>query len=203
MWSLDEFRFDERIEADRVLLYGDEGSDVVARDTAITYAHSQGLALIEWWPHNPDDGEYPACVLAKVTLPVTWEQVPPREDIEWDERLWFEASCGNRDFLGMDNPHTFLGRMSAWCPDRNVWYRVSLAGMGEMSDEARYFVKGYLAGSEPGFDAVDGPDFVAWETAVRRFRGTGEWYGRWGTCESCGCVLLPDSRGPRCHEHTA
>ena len=73
--------------------------------------------------------------------------------------------------------------------------------------QTRYFIAGFLAGSEPGYpvdeqgDAED--DLIAWRSATGRFRRTGSWYGRWGTCEICGCVLLPDSAAQRCARHLA
>jgi hypothetical protein len=76
-----------------------------------------------------------------------------------------------------------------------------------MSEEARYFVAGFLAGNEPGYPAdadgeTDEADLAAWRAATARFRRTGSWYGRWGTCQVCGCVLLPDTADDRCHEHS-
>lgn len=102
--------------------------------------------------------------------------------------------------------HTFIGRMVAWCPDAQREYNVSLQDMGEMSEEARYFVRGFLSGNEPGppYDQdgeIDPVDLDAWRSAIRRFRRTGWWFGRWGTCATCGCVLLPDSAGPLCDRH--
>lgn len=75
-----------------------------------------------------------------------------------------------------------------------------------MSREAEYFVKGYLCGDEPRSpDDVDGDsteeDLAAWNQALGRFHRTGLWFGRWRTCNECGCVLLPDTAGNRCAEH--
>lgn len=44
-------------------------------------------------------------------------------------------------------------------------------------------------------------DEAAWRAATRRFRRTGQWFGRWGTGDECGAVLLPDSASHRCAEH--
>ena len=122
-----------------------------------------------------------------------------------DERLWFDASCGGRDFL-VGNAHTFTGRMTAWCPRKGVTYNVSRSELETMAEETRYFVAGFLAGNEPRYPDDDGTgeaDLTAWAAATARFRRTGLWYGRWGTCAECGCVLLPDSAGDRCQEHRA
>ena len=99
-----------------------------------------------------------------------------------DGRLWFEASCGGRDYLVEAGGHTFPGRMLAWCAERGREYLVSLDEMGAMSDEARYFVRGYLAGNEPGLpqeaeEGVAPHDQEAWLAATARFRRTGRWYG--------------------------
>lgn len=202
MWSLSQFRYDEGIDADEVDVLLDDELEPMSRDDAIAYAHERGANLVMWWP----DDHRPSCVIRKVTLPLRWERLP-EEPPEIDERLWFEASCGGRDFL-VGNGHTFVGRMAAWCPHERVGYNVSLGEMGEMPDATRYWVAGYLSGSEPDYPYVenedgelDEADMAAWEAALRRFRRTGEWYGRWGTCQVCGCVLLPDTAADRCAEH--
>jgi len=199
MWSLADFRYDDGIDASEVLLFDDE-AELMPRDEAIALAHERGANLVAWRPHTAGD-DTPSCIVAKVSEPLRWERLPDEAPPPVDERLWFEAPCGRRDFL-VGNGHTFTGRMAAWCPHDEVGYNVSLAGMGDMSDETRYFVAGYLAGSEPGPpDEADAADLTAWKGATSRFRRTGYWYGRWGTCEVCGCVLLPDTAGRRCHEH--
>ncbi|MFC4150098.1 hypothetical protein ACFO0M_27915 [Micromonospora mangrovi] len=200
MRSLAEFRFDEAIEAAEVYLDTGTELELTARDEAIAYAHERGANLVAWY----SAGEVvPSCVVAKVSLPLRWERAPLDEPTR-DERLWFEAPCG-RDVL-VGNGHTFTGRIAAWCPHEGVSYNVSRADLVVMSEEARYFVAGFLAGSEPGCPMdVDGEtdeaDVDAWRAALARFRRTGSWYGRWGTCRVCGCVLLPDAVGDRCHEH--
>jgi hypothetical protein len=147
-------------------------------------------------------------VFRKVALPLRWETLPAPGPPEIDERLWFDAPCGGRDHLLDANGHTFHGRMLAWCPHQEHHvYSVSLGEMGEMSTETQYFVRGFLAGNEPGapFDSdwqMTPEDEAAWASATDRFRRTGWWYGRWGTCAECGCVLLPDSAADRCEAHT-
>lgn len=47
-------------------------------------------------------------------------------------------------------PCNCSGRMAAWCPDKQVSYNISLSEMGQMSQQARYFVAGFLAGNQPG-----------------------------------------------------
>jgi len=82
-----------------------------------------------------------------VSLPVRWEEVPEAEQAgEPDPLPWFQAPCSGRDLL-TGNGGTHPGRMPAWCPDRQVSYNVSLAEIGQMPQEARYYVAGCLAGN--------------------------------------------------------
>jgi hypothetical protein len=104
------------------------------------------------------------------------------------------------------NPHTFHGRMSAWCPAQQVRYIVSLDETTEMSAASRYFIKGFLSGNEPAPPGEDDGnqdpgDLAAWLAAIARFRATGTWLGRWRTCDVCGCVLLPGTADEHCFEH--
>ncbi|GIH10572.1 hypothetical protein Rhe02_86390 [Rhizocola hellebori] len=204
MWSLADFRFDETIDAAEVYLNRGDGFESTARDEAIAFAHERGANLVAWWPASSEAGD-PWCIVAKVSLPLRWEQIPIGQSAV-DERLWFDAPCGKRDFL-VGSGNTFVGRMAAWCPHQAVSYNVSRSEMGAMSEESRYFVAGFLAGNAPGYavDAdgeIDDADLAAWRAATDRFRRTGFWYGRWGTCQVCGCVLLPDTCDDRCHEHS-
>jgi hypothetical protein len=90
-----------------------------------------------------------------------------------------------------------------------VGFNISLDEIIEMPLETRYFIRGFLAGAEPGppadppdeDDTTSPDDLAAWRSATARFRRTGSWYGRWGTCSTCGCVLLPDSTSQAGHEH--
>ena len=137
--------------------------------------------------------------------PLRWE-LAPADPEPIDEQLWFEGSCGGRDFLVDGSGHTFPGRMTAWCPIKDGYYNVSFGEMGAMSTAARYFIRGFLSGNEPDPpEDEDGEmtpdDRVAWLAATSRFRRTGYWHGRWSTCGECGCVLLQDSRADRCEAH--
>lgn len=207
MWPLRLFRYDEQIEAEEVYLSAGPGEpyELMTRDAALALARARGLSLIAEWPVGGTGA--PSCVLAKVSPPVRWEQLPEQDPLAGlDDRLWFEAPCGGRDLLAGTSGHTYPGRMSAWCPHKQVGYNVSLSEMGEMSEQSRYFVAGFLAGNEPGppDDAdheIEPDDLAAWLAATARFRRTGLWLGRWNTCQACGCVLLPDTAADRCAEH--
>lgn len=207
MWRLDEFRFDEGIHALDVDVFDPARgeSEPMARDAAIALARARDACLIAWWPAGGDEDQ-PSCIIGRVTLPLRWEMLPEESAPTADPRLWFDAPCGGRDLLLPGQGHTFTGRMSAWCPHQQLSYNVSLSEMGAMSDEARYFVLGFLSGNEPGppyndEGDVTHADLAAWRSATARFRRTGQWYGRWGTCQTCGCVLLPDTAEDHCHEH--
>jgi hypothetical protein len=174
------------------------------REDAVAIARSRGLNLILEWPEQMTAG-VAWCWIGKVSLPRRWEHLPG-DTPEPDQDL-FAPSCGGRDLL-TGNGGTFPGRMSAWCPDKRVSYNVSFSEMGEMSRQARYYVVGFLAGSQPGTPPPEGADgdivpddLAAWIAATGRFRRTGRWLGRWRTCAECGCVLLPDSAADHRWEH--
>jgi hypothetical protein len=207
MWPLRWFHYDERIDSEQVYLLDGPGEpELMSRDDALAIARSRGLHLIPEWPEHLTTGPV-CCWIGKVSLPVHWEQDPESARVpEPDPLLWFEAQCGGRDLL-TGNGGTFPGRMSAWCPARQVSYNVSRTEMGQMSDQARYYVAGFLAGNQPGPppsdpDAdIDPGDLTAWQAATGRFHRTGQWLGRWRTCQTCGRVLLPDAAAEVCQGH--
>ena len=47
-------------------------------------------------------------------------------DPEFDTQLWFtlDGCCADRHYL-LHNPHTFPGRMAAWCPLKKVRFNIS------------------------------------------------------------------------------
>ncbi|SNY64719.1 hypothetical protein [Paractinoplanes atraurantiacus] len=94
-----------------------------------------------------------------------------------DPDLWFDIECG-RHYLLDGNPHTHPGRMDAYCPEHGIRTRVSKAEIGACSEQTRYFIRGFLSGSEPAPpDSADGTDPAcrAWSEAAARFRDTGVW----------------------------
>jgi hypothetical protein len=103
-----------------------------------------------------------------------------------DPHLWFVGSCGKRDYLVETNPHTFPGRMSAFCPHcppEQASYNVSLKDLGECSAEAQIWSRGFVAGNEPhvpldrrGSELEDDtPEHAAWEQARAAYLKSGEW----------------------------
>jgi hypothetical protein len=102
----------------------------------------------------------------------------------FDAALWFtEDGCEGRHFiLDEPNPHTFPGRIRAWCPTNRVHYNFSKAQMRDSSSETKRWVEGYLAGNEPrppedaeGFPDFTSPAGLAWVEQARAFRSTGFW----------------------------
>ena len=102
--------------------------------------------------------------------------------LDYDEDLWFyHHGCEGKHFL-IGNPHTVVGRMWAWCPANERSFFVSKADMGDMSEQARYWVKGFLAGNQPGppVDKDGDVDFESdeyrvWQTRIDKFEQAGIW----------------------------
>ncbi len=85
--------------------------------------------------------------------------------------------CDGWHFL-VGNPHTFTGRMAAWCQDQQAEFSVSLSEMTYVSLGASIWIKGFLSGSEPPPPAAGGVSAeAAWEMARQEYRSTGEWRG--------------------------
>jgi hypothetical protein len=97
---------------------------------------------------------------------------------EVDPDLEFKSThCGGWHFL-VGNPHTFTGRMAAWCQDQQIEIAVSLSEMTYVSLGASFWIKGFLSGSEPPPPPAGSPSSeAAWEAARREYRSTGEWPG--------------------------
>lgn len=106
------------------------------------------------------------------------------EKIEYDQKLWIELEhCEGKHFL-LGNPHTFIGRIDAFCPLKNVTFCISFTEIKRMSTESNYWLKGYLSGNEPAppeeIDGEDGLEYFRssryreWELKIQKFRETGE-----------------------------
>jgi len=88
MWRLDEFRFDEQIEADEAYVFDDSVGELMpmTRDEAIVLAHGRGQNLVASWPAGAE-AEMPSCRISKVSLPLRWEKVSSEPtDEPTDER---------------------------------------------------------------------------------------------------------------------
>lgn len=94
-------------------------------------------------------------------------------DYPIDVRLWFtNDECEGRDYL-TGNPHTFPGRLGAYCPHSDQGFNVSKNQIRTLSPEAELWLAGFLAGNEP-HPAEEG-DEAQWDRAVVEFRRTGQW----------------------------
>ncbi len=126
---------------------------------------------------------------------------------EFDPELWFTmgACCDGRHYL-LYNPHTFPGRMGAWCPLKQVSFCVSKSEIHECSQAARYWIKGFLSGNEPDapmnkkrdYLPDDHPRTQAWRAAIRQFPETGIWVVSERLCKNCKQRLLPTQPGLLC-----
>jgi hypothetical protein len=92
--------------------------------------------------------------------------------------------CEQRLYI-VGNAHTHPGWMHVYAPSIDRGYIVSLSEIAEMSNLARVWIAGFLAGNEPSLNdylgcddagdlADDDPDVLRWIEACRRFRSTGD-----------------------------
>ena len=99
---------------------------------------------------------------------------PLPADVDLDLEF-MSTHCGGWHFL-VGNPHTFTGRMAAWCQDQHTEIAVSLSEMTYISLGANLWIKGFLSGSEPAPPESGNPSAEAeWEAARREYGSTGEW----------------------------
>ena len=102
-----------------------------------------------------------------------------------DRALWFEPGCcaGGGHFLH-NNPHTFQGRMEAYCEAHDRTFAVCRSEIERCSHEAEYWIRGFLFGTEPpppldpdGYEIDDLDDWRwrRWRDAIEVFRRVGAW----------------------------
>lgn len=111
-----------------------------------------------------------------------WPTTPP-DDV--DRSLWFEPGCcGAGDHFLHYNPHTFPGRMGAYCEAHDRTFAVSRSEIERCSSEAAIWIRGFLSGNEPpvpleptGYSIDDDrdPRYKRWREAISEFRRTGAW----------------------------
>ncbi|WP_138754104.1 hypothetical protein [Paenibacillus sinopodophylli] len=116
-----------------------------------------------------------------------------------DNELWFnfKEHCSGKHFI-VGNPHTFHGRISAYCPQKDVFFNVSLREIDEMPLTTKYWIKGFLVGNEPACPVDDEGDvfprtheeFIHWDKNIKLFHKTGYWYSGDRNCGVCGLKLL-------------
>ena len=120
-------------------------------------------------------------------------------NIEFENELWFELEehCEGKHYIA-GNPHTFNGRISAYCPQKDVYFNVSFEEIVDMSQEAKYWIKGFLSGNEPpppideegDLHSPTHEEYIHWEKSIELFHKTGHWYAGDRDCEVCGKKLL-------------
>jgi hypothetical protein len=206
-------RINEAIDEEAVLLHGDDGTlQEFPLPEALQLARSRSMDLVEVWerPRRPRVAPV-ECRLLRLPRPVIWEAGPARGEArhgepELDQDLWFHTGhCEGRHYL-LGNPHTFRGRLSAWCPTKQRSFCVSKSEITECSREASYFLKGFLSGQE--IDAPvdeegdllppDDPEYQAWINAIQIFQETGMWNARFRICDLCGARLVPSNPKRTC-----
>jgi len=103
-----------------------------------------------------------------------------------DPALWIRCrQTAEQDFLVERKPHTFAGRMAAYCPHDPTFsdYNVSAAEVDDCSDEARWWIRGFVVGGEPdapldgeGYEVAEGdPPYQRWEAARAEYLESGYW----------------------------
>lgn len=128
---------------------------------------------------------------------------------EFDPSLWFTMGdcCPGKHYL-LYNPHTFPGRMGAWCPVKRVQFCVSKSSIEDCSVEASYWIRGFLAGCEPDaptdeqgdYLPEDNPAYERWREDIKQFPETGLWILGDRECQRCHGQLLPTNPGQLCSE---
>lgn len=105
---------------------------------------------------------------------------------ELDPELWFACADhpGERDLV-VGNAHTFLGRILAVCPqdDGRHYYASANAVLEDCAPATRFWVQGFLAGSEPppprgadgGWMPDDSAEMASWRRRIRLWRTRATW----------------------------
>ena len=98
--------------------------------------------------------------------------------IKYDESLWFEHNeCEGKHYL-IGNPHTFTGRMNAYCPIKKQTFCISKSEIGKKSIETEYWIKGFLSGNEPSppeDEDFESKYYKKWINKIKKLETTGEW----------------------------
>jgi hypothetical protein len=105
------------------------------------------------------------------------------------------------------NPHTFKGRIAVW---RNVPFEnngkiqilyISTNDIARSSVESKYWINGYISGSEPEPPVVSKGNvkrMIFWRKAIKIFHKTGVWVETKRKCKKCKKELLPSIIGNYC-----
>jgi len=97
----------------------------------------------------------------------------------WMSSFGLMQGCTGRHFF-VDGNSGIVGRIYAYCPVKQIVTRVSKSDVVAASAEAHAFVRGFLAGSEPGppvdHDGMmidDDSRVAAWRAATLQWRRSG------------------------------
>lgn len=131
-------------------------------------------------------------------------------EIEFDKNLWFTIEgCEGKHYL-IGNPHTFRGRMHAWCPQKERSFFVSLSEIEEMSEPSKYWITGFLKGNQPepptnanGDVDFESAEYRRWTESINLFTQTGYWTSEKRNCDQCGMELLNAERTKTCENCTS
>ncbi|MCG7878323.1 MAG: hypothetical protein AB2669_03395 [Candidatus Thiodiazotropha endolucinida] len=106
---------------------------------------------------------------------------------EYDKKLWVEIKpgplvkdpcLGKKHYL-VGNPHTRPGRVMVYCPITKKCHVNSFRNFVKLSDEAQYWMQGFLSGNEPhpplGSDGMYDFTDKEWVKRIESFHKTGEW----------------------------
>ncbi|WP_155985702.1 hypothetical protein [Paenibacillus gorillae] len=130
-----------------------------------------------------------------------------KSDIDFHMWFTFEEHCQGKHYI-VGNPHTFHGRILAYCSEKDVFFNVSLSEINEMSLQTKYWIKGYLSGNEPSPPVDEEGDVfppahvanIHYENSISLFHKTGSWYSGERNCTVCGTKLLHSWIGIECED---
>ncbi|MGM1047781.1 MAG: hypothetical protein ACQEXX_16795 [Bacillota bacterium] len=91
-----------------------------------------------------------------------------------------------------------MGEYQRYCPQKDVFFNVSLGEIGDMPLNTKYWIKGFLSGNEPSPPVDEEGDIyrpihednIHWDKSVALFHKTGSWYSDERNCTICGMKLL-------------
>jgi hypothetical protein len=101
-----------------------------------------------------------------------------------DTELWVELEDSDVRWYVCGNPHTFPGHFDVWSPELDTALTVQKAEVTGASEAARWWIEGFLHGSEPSINeylgvspeydvADDDPAWDDWRKALDDYRKSG------------------------------
>lgn len=109
--------------------------------------------------------------------------MPPHSH-EINTELWVELVDSDVRWYVCGNPHTFPGHFDVWSPDLDIALTVQKAEVTGSSESAKWWIEGFLHGSEPSINeylgvspehdvAEDDPAWDDWREALDDYRRSG------------------------------